>query len=350
MAYNNGMKCKRTSDGRSLDHHTLQVMRQQAVKAIQQGESATSVAKAYGVNPRTVFRWLADYASGGQKALLAKPIPGRPQKVTADEMRWLARVIRDETPQQHQFEFALWTLALVGEVLYRQFGKRLSKASISRLLRILGFSVQRPLYRAWQQDPALVADWQAQIYPAIQAEARAAGAILYFGDEAGMRSDHHAGTTWAPVGQTPIVKATGRRFSLNMLSAVSAQGEFRFMLHDGSVGARVFCAFLKRLLVGATRPVFLIVDGHPAHKAKLVQDFVAAQQGRLKLFFLPPYSPQLNPDEQVWNHVKTRVAKQLPQNAVELKQKLLGALRHLQKLPAIVRGFFQHPDCRYAMA
>lgn len=322
-------------------------MRQQAVKAVRNGEAAASVARAFGVNERSVFRWLADFASGGQQGLLAKPIPGRPPKVGPEEMRWLATTLKEETPQQFKFEYALWTLALVGEVLYRQFGIKLSKGALSRLLKILGFSVQRPLYRAWQQDAALVKAWQETEYPAIQAEAKEIGATIYFADEAGMRSDHHTGTTWAPVGQTPIVKATGRRFALNMLSAVGTKGEFRFMLHDGSVGAQVFLEFLKRLLAGAQRPIFLIVDGHPAHKAKLVQDFVIAQKGKLKLFFLPPYSPQLNPDEQVWNHVKRQVAKRLPQNKEDLKEMLLSALHRLQKLPAIVRGFFHHPECRY---
>lgn len=342
------MKCKRNSDGRSIDHQSLQVMRQQAVKAVGNGETATSVANAFGVNVRSVFRWLADFASGGQKALQAKPIPGRPQKISPDEMRWLAKTLKDETPQQFKFEYALWTLALVGEVLARQFGKRLSKGSVSRLMRILGFTVQKPRYRAWQQDAELVKKWQEEEFPAIRAEAKAAGAVIYFGDEAGMRSDHHAGTTWAPEGQTPVVKATGRRFSLNMISAVSGRGDLRFMVHDGTVDATVFKAFLKRLIVGAAHPIYLVLDGHPIHKAKLVRDFVAAQNGKLKLFYLPPYSPQLNPDEQVWGNVKSRVAKRLPQNKIELKQMLLGALRRLQKLPALVRGFFRHADCCYA--
>jgi transposase len=327
---------------------SLQVMRQQAVRVVGNGESPATIAKVLGVNVRSVFRWLSDYASGGQKALEAKPIPGRPPKVTPDEMRWLATTIRDETPLQFKFEYALWTLALVGEVLYRKFDKRLSKGSVSRLMRILGYTVQRPLYRAWQQDAELVEKWQAEEFPAIRAAATAAGAAIYFADEAGMRSDHHAGTTWAPQGKTPVIRATGRRFSLNMISAVSARGELRFMVHEGNVDSKVFREFLKRLMTGATHPIYLVVDGHPIHKSKLVKDYVDAQQGKLKLFYLPPYSPQLNPDEQVWGNVKTRVAKQTPQNKVELKEKISGALRRLQKMPAIVIGFFQHPHCRYA--
>jgi transposase len=142
------MKCKRSSDGRAIDHHALQVMRQQAIKALREGQSAAFVAAAFGVNVRSVYRWLADFANGGQNALLAKPIPGRPPKVSAEEMRWLAQAIRDHSPLQHKFDFGLWTLSLIGELIRRQFGKTLSLASVSRIMKLLGFSAQKPLYQA----------------------------------------------------------------------------------------------------------------------------------------------------------------------------------------------------------
>ena len=342
------MKCKRTTDGRKHGRVALPAMRQQAVKAIREGQDVASVATAYGVNVRSVFRWLADFANGGQNALLSKPIPGRPPKVSDEEMRWLAKAVKDNTPLQYKFVFGLWTLTLVGALIEREFGKKLSLASVSRIMKILGFSVQKPLYQAWQQDATLVRAWEAEIYPAIRAEAKVVGATIYFADESGIRSDYHTGTTWAPIGETPVVEVTGRRFSLNMISAVSPRGEFRFMLHDGSVNAEVFREFLKRLMVGAKQPVFLIVDGHPIHRAKLIKDFVAAQDGKLKLFTLPPYSPQLNPDEQVWAHVKRQVSRQLVQSIDEMKRLALGALRRIQKLPELVKSFFHHPECRYA--
>lgn len=344
------MKCKRDSDGRQIDKRALPVLRQQAVKAVGRGESATSVAAALGVNIRTVFRWLSDFASGGQNALLGKSRPGRPPKVTPEEMRWIAATVRDQSPQQMKFEFGLWTLSLIGEVIFRQFGKRLTKPSVGRIMRILGFTPQRPLYRAWQQDPVMVEKWQVEDFPRLRAEAEQAGAVIYFADEAGVRSDYHAGTTWAPCGRTPVVKATGRRFGMNVISAVSARGDFRFMMHEGTVTAVVFREFLKRLMAGAKQAIFLVVDGHPTHKATLVKEYVKQQQGKLKLICLPPYSPQLNPDEQVWGYVKSRVAKQLPENKDELKQLLVAVLRRLQKLPKVVAGFFHHPECRYAMA
>lgn len=325
------MKCKRTSDGRKHDHGALQAMRQQAVKAVREGQDVSSVAAAYGVNVRSVFRWLANFANGGQNALQAKPIPGRPPKVSAEEMHWLAQAVKDNTPLQFKFAFGLWTLSLIAALIEREFGKKLSLASVSRIMKLLGFSAQRPLYQAWQQDATLVRAWEAKIYPAIRTEAKANGATIYFADESGIRSDYHTGTTWAPVGETPAVEVTGRRFSLNMISAVSPRGDFRFMLHDGSVTAEVFREFLKRLLIGADQPVFLIVDdGHPIHKAKMVKEFVEAQGGKLKLFYLPPYSPHLNPDEQIWAHVKRQVARQLVQSKDEMKRLALGALRRIQ--------------------
>ncbi|MFV0371149.1 MAG: IS630 family transposase [Azonexus sp.] len=343
------MRCKRNSDGRAIDHHSLQVMRQQAIKAVREGQTAQSVAAAFGVNVRSVFRWLANFASGGQNALLAKPIPGRPAKVSAEEMRWLAQAVRDNTPLQYKFEFGLWTLSLIRVLIKRQFGKELSIATVSRLMKVLGFSAQKPLYQAWQQDAALVRQWEAETYPAIRAEARAAGAAIYFADESGIRSDYHTGTTWAPRGQTPVVEVTGRRFSLNMISAVSPQGAFRFMLHEGSVTATVFREFLKRLMIGADKPVFVIVDGHPIHKAKLVRTYVESLNGQLKLFYLPPYSPHLNPDEQVWAHVKRQVSKRLVQDKDEMKRLALGALRRIQRLPSLVTSFFLQPECQYAL-
>jgi transposase len=343
------MKCKRDSDGRKHDHAALQVMRQQAVKAVRNGQSVESVAAAYGLNVRTIFRWMASFVSGGQNALLAKPIPGRPPKLSEQEMRWLANAIKDNSPQQYKFAFGLWTLTLIGALIERQFGHKLSVATVSRIMRVLGYSAQKPLYRAWQQDPELVRQWETETFPAIRVKARQCGATIYFADESGLRSDYHTGTTWAPVGQTPVVEATGRRFSVNMISAVGPQGEFRFMLHEGSVDGSVFKQFLSRLLVGTDKPVFVIVDGHPIHKSKLIRDFIAKQNGKLELFILPPYSPHLNPDEQVWAHVKRRVSRQLVQSLDDMKRLALSALRRIQKLPALVRSLFRQPECRYVI-
>ncbi len=344
------MRCKKPIDARSYSHETLEQLRRGAVKRVEGGESPEAVAVGLGINRRTIYRWLEAYHYGGESALAAKPIPGAPPKLDAKCMARLARMIREKTPLQYKFEFALWTLAIIRELIKRKFDVSLSEVSVGRLTKRLGFTPQRPLYRAWQQDPKLVDDWREHAYPAVAARAKREGALIFFADESGIRSDHHAGTTWARQGMTPVVKATGARYGLNMLSAVSATGHFRFMTLEGHVNAQVFREFLQRLITGTRQKIFLIVDGHPAHKAGLVSKFVQDNADRLELFFLPPYSPELNPDELVWAHVKTRVAKATAQTKDELKTMVTRTLHRLQKLPDIVAGFFRAPTCQYAAA
>ena len=342
------MKCNREFDGRKLDHKTLEALRLRAVQQVIDGQSAEEVAEALQMNPRTVYRWLEKYHYGGWDALKAKPIPGRPPKLDARQMQWIAKTIRDQDPRQLKFPFALWTLAMVRQLIRDRFGVRLSEVSVGRLLKTLGFTPQRPLYRAWQQDPALVERWQKEEYPKIQARAKREQALIFFADESSIRSDYHAGTTWGQRGKTPVVGMTGTRYRLNMLSAVSATGHFRFMTVGGTVNASVFCDFLRRLAAGVEQKIFLIVDRHRIHRAKKVQRVLEELEGRITLFFLPPYAPELNPDELVWGHVKGRVGRQSLQSQEDLKRKVLAAMHSLQRMPDKIRGFFHTPTCVYA--
>lgn len=344
------MRCKKTIDARSYSHETLERLRRDSVKRVAAGESPEVVAAGLGINRRTIYRWLSLFHYGGEEALAAKPIPGAPPKLDARQLAKLARIIRDKNPLQFKFEYALWTLAIIRDLIAKQFGVKLSEVSVGRLMKRIGFTPQRPLYRAWQQNPELVQSWQDTEYPKIAKRAKKEGALVFFADEAGIRSDNHAGTTWAPAGRTPVVKATGARFGFNMLSAVNALGHFRFMTVEGTVTATVFREFLKRLITGMERKIFLIVDGHPTHKAKLVRQFVAENSNRIELFFLPPYSPELNPDELVWGNVKTRIAKMAVQTKAELKAAVHASLCRLQKMPTLVASFFSTPSCRYASA
>lgn len=322
-----------------------------AVDQVAAGAHPEDVADVLGLHRKTVYGWLAKYREGGKDALRAKPVPGRPRKLLGPQIARLYGLIVGRDPRQLSFEFALWTREMVRQVIRREFGVALSAVSVGRLLRTMGLSPQRPLHRAYQQNPEAVARWKEQEFPAIRAAAKTAGAVIYFADEAGIRSDYHSGTTWAPVGRTPVVPNTGARFSVNMLSAVSAQGALRFMVHEGTVNAAVFIDFCKRLLRDTDGPVYLVVDGHPAHRAKATTKFVAATDGRLTLFFLPGYSPELNPDEWVWKNVKhDRIGKTGVTSKADLKTKAIGALRRLQKLPALVRAFFADPHLRYITA
>ena len=341
----------RENDGRKLDHRTLEVLRLRAVEQVQAGVHPEDVAQTLGLHRKTVYGWLAKFREGGREALAAKPVPGRPPKLSGAQIARLYELIVGANPAQFSFEFALWTRDMVRQVIRREFKVALSVVSVGRLLRTMGLSPQRPLYRAYQQNPEAVERWKEEQFPAIRKQAKAEGATIYFADEAGIRSDYHAGTTWAPIGRTPVVKATGARFSLNMLSAVSAQGALRFMVHEGTVNATVFIDFCRRLLRDHPGPVYLVVDGHPAHRARATTEFVASTQSRLRLFLLPGYSPELNPDEWVWKNVKLdRTGKTTVTSKDDLKATVISALRRLQKLPALVRGFFADPCLRYITA
>lgn len=336
-------------DARELDHKTLEEIRIRAVEQVQSGESPETVIKALGFSRSCIYTWLALYRSGGWGALKARVLKGRPMKISPAQVQWLYQTVTGKNPLQFRFEFALWTREMIRMLLREEFSLKLSVNSVGRLLRQLGLSCQRPLFRATEQDPERVRRWRDQEFPAIRQLAKKTGAVILFGDEAGVRSDYHAGTTWGAKGKTPVVPRTGSRSSVNMLSTVSARGELRFMLVKGRVNGAVFAEFLRRLMHNAVRPVFLVLDGHSIHRSRPVRDFLASQEGKLRLFFLPPYSPELNPDEQVWNYVKHHgVGRSFLRTAADLHQFVSSRLRSLQRLPWTVRMFFLTPDTHYA--
>lgn len=338
------------SDGRKLSPKTKEEIRIRAVQRVQEGESPELVINALGFSRACIYNWLARYRAGGWHALKAGKGTGRPKKLSGSQIAWLYRTIRDKDPLQLKFPFALWTRSMIATTLDKKFGIKLSQWSVGRLLHQLGFSCQKPLYRAYQQNPEAVAQWKEEIYPKIKKRAKKIGATIYFEDESGIRSDFHSGKTWALKGQTPVVSSTGARFGLNMIGAINTRGQVRFMVVNGTINADRICDFLRRLMHGHENPVFLIWDGHPTHRAKKVQKFVESFNGRLEIFFLPSYSPELNPIEQVWNNVKSHgVGRKVLFGPDQLKAAVNNQLRRLQKLRNIVLSFFRHPDCAYIL-
>lgn len=341
----------RENDGRKLDHKTLEVLRLRAVAQIETGAHPEDVAATLGMARGTVYGWVAKYREGGKTALAAKPVPGRPPKLTGAQLQQIYRWIVGGDPRQYSFDFALWTRDIVRELIRKKLGVHLSAVSVGRLLKKLGLSPQRPIWRAWQQDEQAVARWKSEQFPAIAAQAKREGATIYFADEAGLRSDYHAGTTWGQRGHTPVVKTTGVRHSVNMVSAVTAKGALRFATYTGSFTADTFIDFCRRLMRDTDGPVFLVVDVHPTHRSKKVKAFAEASDGQLRIFTLPGYSPELNPDEWVWKNIKAdRVGRAGITDQDDLKTKAVAALRRLQRLPHIVRGFFADPNLAYINA
>ncbi len=340
---------EKKTDLRRLKHTELTVFREQALKQIQSGVKVEEVCKGMGVSRSALFGWLSRYRNGGWSALDAGKRGGRRAKLDGEKLKWIYETVVDKDPVQLKFSFALWTTVLVAEVIWKQYGIRLSRWSVMRLLRQLGLSPQKPLHRAYQQNSEAVTKWKEEVYPQIVGEAKKTGATIYFGDESSIRSDYHAGTTWAPKGKTTVVRTTGARFSVNMIEAITARGSMRFMTYKGTMNTELLKEFLFRLLKDTKGPVFLILDGHPVHRSKEVGEFVQSTQGKLQLFFLPGYSPELNPVEQTWNFTKRHnVGRRIIKGPDHLKSLIIGALRKLQKLPYIVRSFFRHPECAYA--
>jgi len=340
----------KTTDGRKISPKAMEEIRTRAVERVQSGESPETVIKTLGFSRACIYNWLARYRSGGWHALRTGHRSGRPKKLNGPQMAWIYRTIRDKNPRQLKFPFALWTRKMIIDVIKRQFEIKLSPASVGRLLNQLGFSCQKPLYRAYQRNPELIKRWKEEQYPQIQKRAKKEGAIIYFQDESGIRSDFHAGTTWALKGQTPVIEATGARFGLNMVGAITPQGKMSFMIVNGTVNAVKLCEFLKRLMYGHEKKIFLIWDGHPTHKSKTVKECIASFNGRLEVFLLPPYSPELNPIEQLWNHTKSNgVGRQPVKGPDQLKLNVINRLRTLQKLPKLISALFKHPDCVYTI-
>src|SRR6516164_4224265 len=336
-------------DGRKLDHKTLEEIRRMAVERVQEGEAPGAVIASYGFCRTTIYKWLQKVKRGGRgDPLRSTKGTGRPAKLTGKQMRQVFRWINGKDPRQYGFDFGLWTRQIVAALIAERFGIELSLASVGKLLANLNLTPQKPLQRAYERDPAAIEAWKRKIYPQLAARARRVGAEIYFWDESGVRADAVQGKTWGMRGHTPIVELPGNRQSISAASAVNAKGAFWFVTYKGGLTAALFVALLKHIMRRRRKPLFLVLDSLPAHKAKMVRDYVESTNGKLELHFLPGYAPELNPDELVWSYMKrTGTARSPMAKGESLHERIDEELFQIKWNPALVRSFFKAKDVSY---
>jgi transposase len=337
-------------DGRKLSHAQSEYIRIQAVKAVRiKKQSPEDVIKTFGMHRTNIYKWLRWYDANGYEGLKSTKSLGPESRLTVRQERELIKLLL-KNPLQLRFEYALWTIDMIVGLISRKFSVNYSKVQVGRLMKKLGLSRQRPLERAIEQDPKKVKDWLTKHYPAIKREAKKEKREIYFSDEAGFHATAQYGSTWAPKGQTPIIKTSGKREKVNVISAINNKGKLRFMLYDENFNGTIFIAFLKRLTHKQKTPISIIVDGHKSHFTKQVKEYIAGTKGKLKLYQLPAYSPELNPDELVWNNAKQKVAKKKHTPTKKtFKEKVKETMTEIQKNTAMNKAFFAEPNVSYAM-
>lgn len=343
----------KTRDTRSLSSDAQENQRLQAVRAVLANTKQIEVAKLFGVTVQAICNWVKIFRNGGFKALKAKR-RGRP-KSQGTLKPWQAAVIvkmlQSRCPDQLQLPFCLWTREAIAQLIAQKFDVHLSTWTVGRYLNRWGFTPQKPVRRAYEQNPEAVRHWLQQEYPEIRERAARENALIYWGDEMGVRSDHSVGRSYGRRGQTPEIPGTGQRFGCSMISAITNRGHLKFMVFKKRFNADVFIEFIKRLLCSTKRKIFLIVDRHPSHRAKKIQGWLEQPEikTKIEIFFLPSYSPKLNPDEILNQDIKSNaVGRQRPHTQSELISNVRGYLRSRQQTPDFVKKYFREKNVEYA--
>jgi len=338
-------------DARKLSPAAQEDLRYRVVRAVvDEGMSKAEAVRTFGVSKTAVFKWIKAFREGGERALKGKQ-RRRPRRsrLKGHQAATVVRIITDNCPDQLKLPFALWTREAVGDLIEQRWGIELSVWTVGRYLKKWGFTPQKPLRRAYERDPQAVRRWLDEEYPAIARQAKREKAEIHWGDEMGLRSDHQAGTSYGRRGRTPVIPGTGRRFRCNMISTITNRGRLAFMVFTRRFTAPVMIEFLRRLVRHAQRRIYLIVDSHPVHRSGKVKDWLERHADEIALFYLPGYSPDLNPDELLNQDVKTNaLGRRRPADQDELMRDVRSYLRSTQKQPHIVKSYFDHEDVSYA--
>lgn len=337
-------------DGRTLDHKTLEHIRRLAVKrVIEDGERPSDVMASLGLCRTSIYPWLREFEDKGWEALAESIAQGPEPKLTEKQRQKVKTWILGRDPRQYGFDFGLWSRRIVQQLVEEKLGITLCLTAVGKLLASLEITPQKPLRRAYERDPLAVQEWLEVRYPQLQQRAKRLGAKIFFLDEAGFQSDPPLARTYGLKGHTPVVVTSGQRQSLNVISAVNARGEFWAASYTGKLDTEAFVAFLGNFMEGRRGTVFLVADGHPVHKAKAVKTLIEQLKGRLELHFLPPYAPDLNPDEFVWSYMKNNGVSKKPLKQNEsLRRRVEEDLAKIQGNKKLVRSFFGAKSVAYA--
>lgn len=336
-------------DARFLHPVMQRDIRQKAVEMFLSGISKFDISKQLCVSRRSVYKWLKAYEEHGEDGISINK-RGRPKgtQIKPWQSAQIVYLIKNHNPDELSLPFFLWTRDSVGLLILNKFGINLSKWTVGRYLTSWGFSSQKPARRAIEQNPEAIKKWLESEYPSIQKLAKKEMATIYWGDEMGLRSDHSAGRTYGLIGRTPIVRRTGNRFSCNIISSITNLGKLSFMIFHENFNSEVFLMFLKRLIQQAPRKIFLIVDRHKAHKSKQIQQWLTKNEKAIRIFYLPSYCPELNPDEFLNQDVKTHLGKKCIKNKAEMENSLKSHLRMRQKQPDVIQNFIRGCHPKYA--
>lgn len=307
-------------------------------------------SELFDVSKSGVDKIWTRYKLGGSRDIKSKKrgVKGG-KKIDGKQSAEVRQLIKDKLPDQLKLSFGLWTRGAVQQLIHVRYGIELSRWQVGRYLKSWGYTPQKPISKAFEQKPEKVREWLQKEYPAIKKRAYKEDAVIYFGDETGMRSDHQAGRSYAPAGETPVIRKTGQRFSLNMISAISNRGHLQFMILDGRFNSEVFQRFLQQMIKYGRQKIFFVTDGHPAHKTKKLNEWLAENINRIEVFFLPPYSPELNPQEYVNQDVKTNViGKKRPINKEQMRNNVEDFMTSRKNNRRQVQKYFHVSHVRYA--
>src|ERR687890_1886030 len=339
-------------DMRKLPAAAQEERRRQVIGLRQGGMTYEAIAAQVGLSPTGVLNICHRYAERGAAGLKSGPRgpePGHGRFLSAEQEAETPDLIRRHTPDELDLPFALWSRAAVRELIWQRFGVRLAVRTMGTYLARWGFTAQKPLRRAYEQDPAAVRRRLRRDHPQLAARAEAEGGMVFWGGETGLRSDGVRGRSYAPRGRTPEVRVNHKRSGLGLISAVTNKGELRWMVLDGAIKAPDLLRFLGRLIQDAEQKAFLILDRLPVHRSAKLRDWLVGREAEIEVFYLPGYSPELNPDEGVNGDLKQAVTGKEPaRSKAQLKPAAIGHMRKLTRLPDRVRSFFGHKTFRYA--